>query len=272
MAITADRIGPVFKQPGASRAEPQPKALAATLEAYQAPHRAAIDKAEAESQKIEAQGDKLIAQAEKLYARGKNKEAEAKEAEANKLYEAAHAALKPVMPWLVSAARVGGQKGVEHLVKTMSKPWEEADAGNALACAKNATIWSLQYSYQTRKPMEGWLTDLPADKKVTFNVVCTPSAHAGGTDAQMKANYEKFATENVYEIAIVYEAPDGKKTTLFSERKKVQNPPEYATLSSDFSVDLSTLQKGGKLHLMGAPIGSAGVEAYVESRRTVIHL
>jgi hypothetical protein len=242
------------------------------LSAYQAPHRAAIDKAEAESYALEAEGDKLMAQAEKLYAKGKTPEAEAKEAEANSKYEASEKALEPISRYLVSAVRVGGEKGAKFLLKQMTKPWEEADAANSPACAKNATLWSLQYSYGTHKPMEAWLTDVPADKKVTFNIICTPSAHAGGTDAEMKRMYEKFARENEYEIEAYHEAADGKRTPLFDETLKIKKAPEYASMSSDITVDLSKLPAGGKLYLKGSPIGSGGADAYCESRVTVVHL
>lgn len=160
-----------------------------------------------------------------------------------------------------------------------------SDAGHAMVAAKNATIWTVSFPYGTHQPMQGFLTDLPADKKVTFNVICTPSSHYGReeSDAElrkrtpapgtMRANYESNARTNPYRARILYQAPNGKETELTSVDFKVKDPtkPEYATMSPEMTIDLSKM-KGGKIILEGWCTLSLGVLGYEETRRTELAL
>jgi hypothetical protein len=172
---------------------------------------------------------------------------------------------------ITDATRISGKEGTKLLFKAESRTFDEADAGHAKASSKNATLWVVGYGYETHRAMDGFLTDVPKDKKVTFNVICSPSSHAGSTEAEMEANFEKFARENEYIAEVYHEAADGTVTPIKTEQFKVKKGPEYATMSPDITVDLSKF-KGGKLVVEGSAIGSAGVEGYVEARRTVIHL
>jgi hypothetical protein len=173
--------------------------------------------------------------------------------------------------------------------KTALDAYAHSDAGHAMAAAKNATLWVAGFSYGTHQPMAGALSDLPADKKVTFNLICTPSSHYGSDETaeeqknptpkpgSKRANFESNARTNEYWAKVLY-LPPGQTNVyqaqeLASVKFKVKEPnvPEYASMSPDMTVDLSQL-KGGKLIIEGACTMSAGVTGYEETRRTEIAL
>lgn len=154
------------------------------------------------------------------------------------------------------------------------------DAGNAIAVARNAHMHTLTYCYGTHKPMEAWLTKVPADGKVQIGVVITPSAHVGGTEAEVMKNFNAWSKSNVYNFEIIY--PDGSR-----ELKKFDvagnDPPKYgnsnpsprghpATLSPMVEIDLARWAGKGDIRLRGWADGSAGVAGYVEHRETILHL
>lgn len=162
---------------------------------------------------------------------------------------------------------------------------ENSDAGHGVVAAKNATLWVAHFSYETHEPMQAVLSDLPANKIVTFNVICTPSSHYGTdeTAAQLanptptpgskRANFEDNARNNPYTADVFYQGPNDPAPKLLQSVKfKVADPksPEYATVSPDITVDLSQF-KGGKLIINGyCSQTSAG--GYIEARSTVINL
>jgi hypothetical protein len=162
----------------------------------------------------------------------------------------------------------------------MSQMRSSRDAGNAVVVANNATLHTLTYCYGTHKPMEAWLTKVPADGKLTMHLIATPSTHVGSTAAEQKKNYDTFSKTNVYNLEIIY--PDGTR-----ELKKFDvegnSPPKYdsrnpspkahtASASPEFTIDLHKWAGKGDIRIRGWADGSAGVEGYKEHRETVLHL
>ncbi len=247
MSLSVDNVyGKAFKADGAKKTEPMPaKKLQAILDAFTGEIDQEIKQVKAELKKLAKNDPNVSYLKERL----------------DKLEERK----------LTDLSRISGAAGRKLLLEAEARDFYDADAGHALAACANATLWTIGYGYGTHRPMDAFLTDLPKDKKVTFNVICSPSSHAGGTDTEMEKNFEEFARTNEYVAEIYHEAADGSRTLLDSKTFKVKNPPEYASMSPDMTVDLSKL-KGGKLIVEGSAIGSAGVEGYVEARRTVIHL
>jgi hypothetical protein len=153
------------------------------------------------------------------------------------------------------------------------------DAGNAVVVADNATLHTLTYCYGTHKPMEAWLTKVPADGKLKMSMFITPSTHAGSTNEEKMKNFELFSRTNNYNLEIIY--PDGTR-----ERHKFDvkgnSPPvhnsknpaergETATASPEFTIDLNKWA-GKDVRIRGWADGSAGVEGYIEHRETILHL
>jgi hypothetical protein len=249
MSIRVDTTLGTFKAEGAKKSEPMPK------KAMEAARDAVLDEIQKEIDGLEKQLNGMKANdPSRSYVEEQLEKAQGK---------LGH-----------DVTRISGEKGRTLLLKAEDRGFYDADAGHAKAACKNATLWSIGFGYETHAPMAGFLTDVPKDKKVVFNVICSPSAHADFGDGA-EANFEKFALENEYEAGVYYVAPgkqEWERELVTSVKFKVNGKsPEYASMSPDMTVDLSKF-KGGKLMVEGYAIGSAGVEGYVEARRTVIDL
>ena len=154
------------------------------------------------------------------------------------------------------------------------------DAGNAVIVSDNATLHVLSYCYGTHKSMEAWLTDTPKDGMLKLNLIASPSTHAGYSQSEKQANFEKFAKTNVYNVEIQY--PDG--TREFKKFDVAGNsPPQYndrnpapsgayASASPELTIDLNKWAGKGDVRIRGWADGSAGVEGYQEKRETILHL
>src|SRR5262249_55736554 len=66
-------------------------------------------------------------------------------------------------------SRVAGTSGRKLLLQSEAVGFEDADAGHAKAACANATLWTVGFGYESHRAMEGFLTDVPKNKKVTFN-------------------------------------------------------------------------------------------------------
>lgn len=157
---------------------------------------------------------------------------------------------------------------------------DSRDAGNAIVSVDNATLHTLTYCYGTHKPMEAWLTKVPADGKLTLNVICTPSTHAGGTAAEKRKNFNEFSKTNTYNVEIVF--PNGT-TKHIKFDVEGNSPPVHgngnpakkgqtATVSPDIEINLAEWAGKGDIRIRGWADGSAGVAGYIEHRETVLHL
>lgn len=154
------------------------------------------------------------------------------------------------------------------------------DAGNAVVVANNATLHTLTYCYGTHKPMEAWLTKVPADGKLSMNLIATPSTHAGSNEEECQKNFDTFAKTNVYNLEVVY--PDGTRE-LKKFDVKGNSPPEFgsskpsptkqtASASPEIVIDLNVWAGKGDIRIRGWADGSAGVGGYPEHRETILHL
>jgi hypothetical protein len=146
---------------------------------------------------------------------------------------------------------------------------EVRDAGRALPVAENADLWLVRFAYTTHKAQEAWLGNPPADGKLVLNVVCTPSWHVGNTDAEKQKNGEEYSKTNVYVVEIVHRDAAGRMNRISQVEFKVQNPPEYASMSPRLEVDLNKYK--GDIIVRGWAKGSGGVGGYIEARETIIH-
>lgn len=154
------------------------------------------------------------------------------------------------------------------------------DAGNSVIVADNATLHVLSYCYGTHKSMEAWLTDTPKDGQLKLNLIASPSTHAGYSQAEKEANFEKFAKTNVYNLEIRF--PDGTRETMKFDvagnsppKYNDRNPAPsgaYASASPEFVIDLNKWAGKGDIRIRGWADGSAGVEGYQEKRETILHL
>ncbi|MCC6807261.1 MAG: hypothetical protein IT381_07545 [Deltaproteobacteria bacterium] len=318
MIDIGNRFGKAFIADGAKKAEKQPAAFEAGINEYLTKFKTQIEQSEktaaalnTEAEKLNGEADALEAEAKKLRKEAKkltgtdqqqklgaadhNETSAAQKRElAEKKIEEADTALAK---YGYDTSRINGEKGRDLLFKaeggkytpaTALDAFYESDAGHAMAAAKNATLWVAGFSYGTHHAMAGALSDLPADKKVTFNVICTPSSHYGSdeTDKELenpvpkagskRANFESNARTNEYIARVLYLEPG--QTNVWSAKElasvkfKVKDPavPEYASMSPDLTVDLSQLKSGGKLIVEGWCTASAGVGGYEETRRTEI--
>jgi hypothetical protein len=154
------------------------------------------------------------------------------------------------------------------------------DAGNAVVVANNATLHTLTSCYGTHKPMEAWLTKVPADGKLSMHLIATPSTHAGSDETECQQNFDSFAKTNVYNLEIVF--PDGTRE-LKRFDVQGQSPPEVgsskpsptkqtASASPEIVIDLNVWAGKGDIRIRGWADGSAGVGGYPEHRETVLHL
>jgi hypothetical protein len=153
------------------------------------------------------------------------------------------------------------------------------DAGNAIIVANNATLHTLTYCYGTHKPMEAWLTKVPADGKLTLNLIATPSIHVGSTEAECLKNFTAWSKSNVYNVEVVF--PDGSR-----EVKKFDvegnSPPKYnngnpaptghgASASPTIDIDLNKWAGKGDIRIRGWADGSSP-GGYIEHRETILHV
>ncbi len=153
------------------------------------------------------------------------------------------------------------------------------DAGNAMIVADNATLHTLTYCYGTHKPMEAWLTKVPADGKLKVNLIATPSIHVGANDAECLKNFTAWSKSNNYNVEVVY--PDGSR-----EVKKFDvegnSPPKYgnnnpaptghgASASPTIEIDLNKWAGKGDIRIRGWADGSS-VGGYIEHRETILHV
>ena len=149
------------------------------------------------------------------------------------------------------------------------------DAGNAVLVADNANLHTLTYCWGTHKAMEAWLSQVPKNGQLVVNLICTPSTHAGSTDAQKAENFEKFAKTNVYNLEVLF--PDGTSQKMKfdtdgnSPPKGPSSRSQYATPSPNVVIDLQKWA-GQDIRIRGWADGSAGVEGYKEHRETILHL
>ena len=156
---------------------------------------------------------------------------------------------------------------------------ESGDAGNAIVVANNAHLHTLTYCYGTHKPMEAWLTKVPADGKLSISLIGTPSTHVGSTDGARQKNFDTYAKTNNYNVEITY--PDGSR-----EVKKFDvdgnSPPKYgnsnpapkgkpASLSPEVEIDLKKWAGKGDITIRGWADGSSP-GGYIEHRATILHV
>lgn len=162
----------------------------------------------------------------------------------------------------------------------LSEMKSSRDAGSAVVVANNATLHTLTFCYGTHKAMEAWVTKVPADGKLSMNLIATPSTHAGSTDAERRKNFEKFSKTNVYNLEVIY--PDntrevkkfdieGNSPPNFNERNPAEGG-QKATASPEFTIDLNKWAGKGDIRIRGWADGSAGVEGYKEHRETILHI
>ena len=178
-------------------------------------------------------------------------------AQTQKLEEADHLASLAI----ADTMRISGPDGLKLLVKSEAKA---DDASHASLAATNATLWRIGYGYETGKPQEAWVTNVPANHKVTFNVVTTPSAHNGA------AAFENYARTNQYVVEVSCQStPTSPLQRVGTFTFGVTNPPEYSTVSPSIDLDLSQLK--GDIIFDGWPVGSSGIGGYIEARRTILH-
>ena len=303
------RFGRAIHSPGAKRTEPQPAAFEAAVNEYLTKFKTQIAASEqkasalnGEAETLNGEADALDAEAKTLrkqkqpeLAREKEAQAEAKRSLADTKIAEADTGLSK---FGYDTSRISGLKGRDLLFEAQGgaltpadaiEALDQSDAGHAMASAQNATLWVAGFSYGTHQAMQAALSDLPADKKVVFNVICTPSSHYGSdeneiqlanpvpTPGSKRANFESNARTNEYIARVLYTPdPNGSAYSakeLASVKFKVKDPskPEYASMSPDLPVDLSQL-KGGKLIIEGWCTASAGVGGYEETRRTEIKL
>ena len=115
------------------------------------------------------------------------------------------------------------------------------------------------YGYGTHKPMEAWLTKVPADGKLSMNLIATPSTHAGSTEEECQKNFDTFAKTNVYNLEVVY--PDGTRE-LKKFDVKGNSPPEFgsskpsptkqtASVSPEIVIDLAVWAGKGDIRIRG---------------------
>ncbi len=166
------------------------------------------------------------------------------------------------------------------------------DAGNAIAVAKNASMYQAGFSYHSGRRKEAWLTEQPKDGKLQLQVVVTPSWHvsdyaeprleAPKDDAPQKewdayqaawTPFEKscekhatdFALTNSYNVTVTY--PDG---TVDAKKFKVGGEkPEFSSASPEIEIDLK--KHKGDIIIRGWADGSAGADGYAAARVTVLH-
>lgn len=166
------------------------------------------------------------------------------------------------------------------------------DAGNAIAVAKNASLYQLGFSYHSGRRKEAWVMDPPKDGKLQLQVVCTPSWHVSDVPeprmpapaddapktewdtydaawAKYEESCEKHATEfaltNSYNVTVTY--PDG---TVDARKFKVNgDKPEFASASPVIDIDLQ--KHKGDIVIRGWADGSAGADGYAAARVTVLH-
>lgn len=321
MIAIDNKFGKPFIQEGAKKSEPQPQAFEDAINEYKTKFKTQIEQAEktaaglnAEAETLNGEADTLEAEAKKLKKEAKKlpdgpdktaklAAADAKIADADKKRELAaekvEKAEEAESKYGFDTARMGGPQGRElrfeseggKLTKAdAAEAFENSDAGHAMAVVKNATLWVAGFSYGTHHPMAGALSDLPADKKVTFNVVCTPSSHYGSDETEAeaanptpkpgskRANFESNARTNAYWARVAVMAPgetnvyNAKELAKVTFKVKDPNIPEYASMSPDMTIDLSSIPKGSTLIIEGACTMSAGVAGYEETRRTEIKL
>lgn len=166
------------------------------------------------------------------------------------------------------------------------------DAGNAVAVAKNASMYQAGFSYHSGRRKEAWLTEQPKDGKLQLQVVLTPSWHVSDfpeprleapKDDAPKAEWDKyeaawapyekscekhateFAKTNSYNVTVTY--PDG---SVDSKKFKVNgDKPEFSSASPEIEIDLK--KHKGDIVIRGWADGSAGADGYAAARVTVLH-
>ncbi len=257
------RIGPT----GGDTPEAQPAGVANTIAAHEAQYGPKLDAAEAQAETLRQEAATLKAEARKL----KGDEKKTKLAQANeKLAHAREVLGDAESLYVTDLSRISGTRGRDLLLRAEAR--KGGEAGRAVVAATNATLWTIGFGYGTHKAREAYLTDVPADGKVSFTVICSPSGHVGNAadGASYRRNLDNFARTNRYVAEIWHRAPDGSMRRLQSNRFGVNNPPEYATASPELTVDVSQLK--GALVMRGWAEGSAGIGGYVEARETVVHL
>jgi len=303
------RFGRAIHSPEAKRTEPQPAAFEAAVNGFLTKFKPQIDAAELRASTLNGEAATLVGEADTLdqeaKALRKQKQPELatqKEALAEQKRTLADTKIQDADTALskfgYDTSRISGIKGRDLLFEAQGGAFtkadarealDQSDAGHAMTAAKNATLWVAGFGYGTHHAMQAAISDLPADKKVIFNVICTPSSHYGSdeTDAQAsskvptpgskRANFESNARTNEYIARVLYTPdPNGSAYSakeIASVKFKVKDPskPEYASMSPDLAVDLTEF-KGGKLIIEGWCTASAGVGGYEETRRTEIKL
>lgn len=164
------------------------------------------------------------------------------------------------------------------------------DAGNAIAVAKNASLYQAGFSYHSGRRKEAWVLDAPKDGKLQMQVVVTPSWHVSDVseprapkddapkaewdayDAQwnkFEQSSEKHATDfamtNSYNVTVTY--PDG---SVDAKKFKVNGKdPEFSSASPEIEIDLK--KHKGDIIIRGWADGSAGADGYAAARVTVLH-
>lgn len=219
-----------------------------------------VDKAEAEAKRLREEA-KLL-QKEAMTLSGPAKQAKLDEARAKR--EAATKAVDDAMgQFMTDVYRVSGASGRQLLFKSEARPFYESDAGHAIPATANATLWMVEFGYGVHRGREAFLTDVPTDGKVTFNVINTPSGHDG------EARFNDYARTNRYVAEIWHQPPQGAPRRIERLDYGVTKGPEYATMSPEVTLDLNQLK--GKIIIRGWAQGSAGHAGYIERRETTIN-